>query len=285
MEKKIVLKVNDSNKLIDILGIKLKDLSNKSIKNYIKNDMVFVNNKIEHNPNRLLDINDEIIFYFNKEEQINFDIIYEDNDIIVVNKPNGLLTIGNNKERERTLFRLVSNYVKRQSKNNKIFVVHRLDEETSGIVLFAKNEYIKNYLYTNWNNIVKVREYICIIPGKVDNNGTIESFLDYDHNQIGHSVKYKTNNYAVSNYSLIDYKNNLSLVRVLISTGKRNQIRIHMKENFRPIIGDKKYRSYYNPINRLCLHAKRLVLIYNKKEIEFDSNIPNCFIELMNKGL
>lgn len=285
MEKKVIINVECSNKLIDILVNKF-NMSNKSIKNYIKNDMVYLNNKIIKNNNIIVNKGDIITFYFNKEEKIinrKLHIIYEDKDIIVVNKDYGLLTIGNYKEKDNTLYREVSDYVKKTNKNNKIFVVHRLDQDTSGLVLFAKNMNIQEKLQSNWNDIVKERIYYCIIPGRINESGVIKSFIDYNHNQIGYSTLKDNGNYAITEYKLEKYNNNYSLVRVNILTGKRNQIRIHMKDNFRAIVGDKKYGSNINPIKRLCLHANKLSLIdpRTNKLISFESPIPNEMMDLV----
>lgn len=271
-------------KLLDLLSSIYKDYSNKRIKQLIKYNYIYVNDKIENNSSRVLNIND-IVFIKLTDEEISLDIIYEDNDIIVINKPSGLLSISNKKEKERTAFRYVSDYLKKKDKTSKVFVVHRLDEATSGVLMFAKNIKIQKKLQSRWNDIVTKRKYYCILPGKVKEKGRIESYLTMNHNQIVHSTKDKTKgNLAITNYKLVKESNGYSLLEVCIETGRRNQIRVHMSENFKPILGDTKYGSKENPINRLALHASSLSLIdpRTNKEITFTSSIPKEMIDLLN---
>lgn len=271
-------------KLLDLLSTIYKDYSNKRLKQLIKYNYIYVNDKIENNSSRVLNIND-VVFIKLTDEEIALDIIYEDNDIIVINKPSGLLSISNKKEKEKTAFRYVSDYLKKKDKTSKVFVVHRLDEATSGVLMFAKNIRIQERLQSTWNDIVTKREYYCILPGKVKEKGRIESYLTMNHNQIVHSTKDKTKgNLAITNYKLVKESNGYSLLEVCIETGRRNQIRVHMSENFKPILGDTKYGSKENPINRLALHASSLSLIdpRTNKEITFTSSIPKEMIDLLN---
>lgn len=283
-DSKIKIDVVENNTLINIISNKLKDLSNKTIKQYIKNEMVYVNGDVEKNSSRVLTKDDELIFYFKKSNLNNdLEIIYEDDDLIAINKESGLLSISNSKEKNRTAFRLVSDYVKEKDKNNKIFVVHRIDEDTSGVLLFAKNQNIQEKLQTKWNDIVKTREYYLVIPTKIKDSGRIESYLKVEKNNIVHSVKNsKDGELSITDYQLIHYNGKYSLVRVNISTDRRNQIRVHMKENFKPICGDKKYGSKDNPIGRLCLHASELSLIDPRTNnlLTIKSNIPSEFMKL-----
>ena len=167
----------DTTLLLSIANFK-SDLSHKTIKNYIKNGMVKVNNKTITNSSHPVKPNDniEISYTKNKINEYDLDILYEDNYLIAINKPDGLLSIGNDKEKEITAYRMVSDYVKKTS-NKYIFVVHRLDQDTSGILMFCKNKNIRDKMQENWNTIVKKRGYLAIVDGKLDGNGTIKSFL------------------------------------------------------------------------------------------------------------
>lgn len=284
-DKKLVLEIDKNIILMELLENNIKDYSKKTLKQYLKNNMVYVNKKIEHNPNTNLKKGDVVVFYFNKSK-VNFklQILYEDSDIIVINKPSGLLSVSNNKEKVKTAYHLVGDYLKDQNKNNKVFVIHRLDEKTSGVLMFAKSEKIKNLFQDNWNDIVKLREYFAVVPFKVPDKGRIESYLKMNHFQIVHSTGRKEEGkLAITNYEKVSYKNGLSLLKVNIETGRRNQIRVHMKENFAPICGDIKYGSKVNPINRLCLHASKLHMIdpRNKKMIKFETDIPEEILNLV----
>ena len=282
-DKKIVITVDKEIKLIDILKEKLSDASIKTLKQYFKYDKVYLNSILIHNSNLVPKVGDTLEVIFKKGNNIELDILYEDDNIVVINKPFGLLSIGNSKEKEVTAYRYVSDYVKSKDKNNKIFVVHRLDEETSGVLIFAKSETVANMYQERWNDLVSLREYYAIVPCIVKNNGTIKSHLLMNHNQIVYSSKNGEGKLAITNYEVIKCNNKYSLLRVCIDTGRRNQIRVHMSENFKPIVGDKKYGSKDNSINRLALHASCLFLKdpITSKTFEFIADIPEEFNKLV----
>ena len=276
---------HDNITLLDSIVNFKKDLSKKTIKNYIKNKMVMVNNKVITNSSYLLKDNDKIEISYDKKviPDYNLDILYEDEYLIAINKPCGLLSISNEKEKIVTAYRMVSDYVKHSSNNKYIFVVHRLDQDTSGILLFSKNEKIRDKMQDNWNTIVKKRGYLAIVDGKLNGSDTIHSFLIEDRNQFIHSSKNKQGKEAITHYSSIKCNNNYSLLQVFIDTGRRNQIRVHLSEKGYPIVGDKKYKCKSNPIKRLCLHANILEFIHpvTKKLIHIESNIPEDFKKII----
>ena len=218
-----------------------------------------------------------------KKEKLN--ILYEDKYLIVIEKPSGLLTIGTIKERENTLYKKVSDYVKKQHKSNKIFIVHRLDKDTSGIILFAKNEEIKRKLQRDWDKTI--RKYIALVEGNVTKNGIIKNYL-------GETKTLKTfitNNknlgkLAITKYYVLKNTKEYSLLNIEILTGRKNQIRVHMESINHSIVGDKKYGSKKNPIRRLCLHANYLEFIHpiTNKKIIINSNYPIIFDKLINKA-
>ncbi len=262
--------------LFEFLKFKLNNLSKNSIKNLLKNKYVFVNNKCITKYDYLLKKGDLVIIKSSND----IDIIYEDKNIIVVNKPYNLLTISTLNEKNKTLYHMVSNYVKESNKNNKIFIIHRLDKDTSGIVMFAKSEKIKNLYQDNWNDIVINRCYYAIVNGKVNNKGVIKSYLKEDKNNIVYSTKNeKEGKLAITEYEVLKEKNNKTLLNINIKTGRKNQIRVHMKENNTPILGDNKYGIKDKNIKRMYLHAYKLELInpLNKKVISFKTDIPEEF--------
>lgn len=204
------------------------------------------------------------------------DIIYEDKELLVINKPSKLLTISDGKK-NNTLYSMARSYVKKQHKSNKIFIVHRLDKDTSGIVIFAKNEKLKKYLQDNWNKITK-REYIAILEGKLKNkNGVIKEYLKETKTHKVYATKNKLGEYAETHYEVINYTNHNTLVKINIKTGKKNQIRVGFSNLGHPIIGDKKYGAKTNPLKRLGLHASSLNIIINSKNYEFICKVPDCF--------
>ena len=205
-------------------------------------------------------------------------IIYEDKDMIVVDKEAKLLTIATEKERTRTLYHYVLEYEQNKHKSNRIFIVHRLDKETSGIVLFAKNEKMKKLLQDNWSDYK--RYYQAILEGKVNKKkDTINSYITENKVFKSYSTDAKHGVLAITKYELVKTKNNLSLVNIEILTGRKNQIRVHMSEMGNPISGDKKYGAKTNIYKRLALHANKLVIVnpISKKEMVFESKFSFNF--------
>lgn len=190
------------------------------------------------------------------------DIIYEDKTMIVVNKPAHLLTIATKDEKINTLYHKVYEYEKKKNKNNKIFIVHRLDKETSGIVLFAKNEELKRRLQENWNSLATIREYYAIVEGSVKkDNDIIKEYLTEDKTLRTYKTNEKNGKLAITEYECLKRSKSYSILKINIKTGRKNQIRVAMQGINHPIIGDKKYGSTKNPLRRVCLHASHLSLL------------------------
>lgn len=278
--------IHGNERLLDILSKELDQIPLKKIKNYLKYKMVEVNGKIVTNANHITHEGDIVKVYFTKKVMptSELSIIYEDKDLIAIDKPYGLLSIGNSKEKENTAFRMVSDYIKSKNKNDKLFVVHRLDQGTSGVLLFAKNKKIKEILQKDWNSLVKKREYVAVCEGYTPKQGTIENYLKMNHFQIVHSTKDTENGYlAITHYKRLIKNNDMSLIIVDIETGRRNQIRVHMSESGYPIVGDKKYGAHTNPINRLALHASKLHIIDPRdgKILKLESSVPTAISTLV----
>ena len=209
-------------------------------------------------------------------------ILYEDKSIIIISKPSNLLTIGTNKEHNNTLYRKVSEYVKKQHKSNKIFIVHRLDKDTSGIIAFAKTEPVKRILQRNWDKTK--RKYVALVEGKVTKGDTIKNYLA----ETKTLKTYITNDKKIGKLSITKYKpikgnKEYTLLDIEILTGRKNQIRVHMESINHPIVGDKKYNSKKNPIRRMCLHATYLEFIHpiTNKRLIIEDKYPNIFDKLI----
>lgn len=274
MEKYIV---KENEILIEFLKKMFSNLSKNSVKSLLHNEKVFVNGNMTTKYNYELNIGD--VVEIREKVAKNIDIIYEDKDIIVINKPSGLLTVATEKEKNKTAYHLVMEYLKKKNKNNRIFIIHRLDKDTSGIIMFAKNERAKHLYQDNWNDIVKKRCYYAVIAGKMENKeGTIKSYLKENGNMV-YSVKDRSGKLAITEYKVLKERKNISLLDINLKTGRKNQIRVHMKENKTPILGDLKYGEKSKLINRLALHAYKLELInpVTKKLLTFEINMPNEF--------
>ncbi len=274
MEKYIV---KENEILIEFLKKIFSNLSKNSVKSLLHNEKVFVNGNMTTKYNYELNAGD--VVEIREKVAKNIDIIYEDKDIIVINKPSGLLTVATEKEKNKTAYHLVMEYLKKKNKNNRIFIIHRLDKDTSGIIMFAKNERAKHLYQDNWNDIVKKRCYYAVIDGKMENKeGTIKSYLKENGNMV-YSVKDRSGKLAITEYKVLKERKNISLLDINLKTGRKNQIRVHMKENKTPILGDLKYGEKSKLINRLALHAYKLELInpVTKKLLTFEINMPNEF--------
>lgn len=279
---KIIVKENNV-KLYEYLRKNLSNKSKNNIKSLLKNGCIIVNNKLVIKYDYLLKKDD--IIKINKKENFNnftLDIIYEDDDIIVIDKPCKILTISTKKEKEETLYRKVSDYLKKEKK--KVFIVHRLDYDTSGIIVFAKNKKVQEIYQKDWNNLAILREYTAVVEGITKNSGHIKSYLKQTKTLEVYSSNKKDGLLAITDYQKITNNDKYTLLKIHISTGRRNQIRCHMHDINHPILGDIKY----NPTDkrkRLMLHANKLILKnpITNKVIEFNSNIPEEFITLTSK--
>ena len=272
-------KVLEKGELLETLYVLFKDLSKKKIKNYLKDGGVLVNGKVVTKFNTPVKKNDIIeLSKINKtHKKSNLDIIYEDEYFFVINKPAGLLSISTTKEKEKTAYHQVREFIKSRKKNDKIFVLHRLDKDTSGVLVFVKDNTLKNLLQNNWDKYVKTREYVALVTGNVKDVDDYTCYLK----EIGPDKVIVTNKkegkIAVTSLKTINKNNKYSLVKVNIKTGRRNQIRVVLNHLGSPIVGDKKYGGIKS--NRLYLHASKLTITnpLDSKTYTFESNIPSSF--------
>ena len=211
------------------------------------------------------------------------EILYEDKFIIIVNKPSNLLTVATEKEKNRTLFSYVFDYLKQKNKNNKVFIVHRLDKDTSGIVILAKDEKTKFYLQENWDKFK--RNYVAIVNGKVEKKkGVIKSYLQETKTHLTYSVNDKNGKLAITEYEKILENKNYTMLSLNLKTGRKNQIRVQLSDMGNSIVGDKKYGIKKDPIRRMALVANTLEFIHpkSKEKIIIDIDIPNSFVNLVS---
>ena len=213
-------------------------------------------------------------------------IIFESEEFIVIDKPSGLLSVPSDTEKGRTAYRMVNDYVQQKDKHNRVFVVHRLDEDTSGVLMFAKNPKIKDILQKEWNNIVLARGYYAVVEGIMDKPQ--DTYIDYlkenSLNLMYITSDKKTGKKCVTQYKVLKSNKNYSLLDVNIDTGRKNQIRVQLGHRGHHVIGDDKYGEPADPIKRLGLHAYKLKFVHpvTKKIYEFKSNIPAEFTKLVN---
>ena len=276
--------VNKDSLLLDYLYENL-DMPKKRVKQYLTHGSIYVNNskvtkydyKLIKGMNIIIDTNAK-----NKLE-LPFEIVFEDDHIIVVNKPSGLLTIATNKEKEKTLYHIVREYLLSKDKFAKVFIVHRLDKDTSGIVVLAKDEKTKNKLQENWQEFVTLREYVAVVHGKLKNKeDKIIQYLKETKTNLVYVSRDKEGKEAITNYKVIKENDDYSLISINIETGRKNQIRVAFQSINHPILGDKKYGEK-DDFERLYLHANRLKMYYPeiKKDILFEVSTPNEFKKII----
>ncbi|MBQ6497264.1 MAG: RluA family pseudouridine synthase [Bacilli bacterium] len=281
------LVVKKEGELLDYLYNNL-DMPKKRIKQYLTHGAIYVNNNKTTKYNYKLIPGMKIVIDTDSKgkAELPFDILFEDDHIIVVNKPSGLLTIATEKEKDRTLYHIVREYLVSKDRNAKVFIVHRLDKDTSGIVVLAKDMKTKNKLQENWNDFVSLREYTAIVHGHLKNKeDRIVQYLKENKTNLVFPVKNGDGKEAITNYKVIKENSHYSLVSITIETGRKNQIRVAFNTLRHPIVGDNKYGDMKDDKSRLYLHANRLKMYYPelKKDILFETSIPSEFKKLMNK--
>ncbi len=214
-------------------------------------------------------------------------VLFDDQDIIVVNKSSGLLTMSTESEKEKTAYYLLNDYVKKGNSRsrNRVFIVHRLDRDTSGTVVFAKNPDSKNFLQDNWANFSKT--YFAVVQGHLaEKEGVIESYLAENSAYKVYSVKDpEDGKYSKTQYKVIKENAKYSLLEIKLHTGTKNQIRVHFSEIGHPVVGDKAYGTIEKGILRLALHAASLEIIhpYSKKAMKFEAQMPVYFNTLLGE--
>ncbi|MEA3469333.1 MAG: RNA pseudouridine synthase [Thermodesulfobacteriota bacterium] len=213
-------------------------------------------------------------------------VLYEDHDILVVDKTNGLSTVSNAKDRENTAYYLLTDYVRKGNKKskNRIFIVHRLDRDTSGVIVFAKNEKAKHSLQAEWQRFKKT--YSAVVHGILpEKQGVISSYLAENSIHKMYSVKdSEKGKLAQTAYKVLQESKKYSLLAVDLLTGRKNQIRVHFADKGCPVVGDKKYGVKEKGIKRLTLHAASITIVhpYTKEEMTFEARIPGYFYSLVS---
>lgn len=214
-------------------------------------------------------------------------MVYEDDDIIVVEKGYGLLSMGTDKVKEGTAYSILREYVKWSDPRNKIFIVHCLDRDTSGLMMFAKNAEAKETMQHNWNNMVLDRTYVCVVEGYLDKpEGTVKSWLNENSRHEVYSTpepESVDSKLAVTRYRTIASGHGYTLLEVSLDTGRKNQIRVHMHDLGHPIAGDRRYGARTSPIHRLALHARTLRFAHpmTRQEMNFSTPIPSSFLSMV----
>ena len=279
--------VNKSCELLEFLLETLKGQSRNSVKSLLTNHHVSVDGAPISQYNFKLAKGDVVIISktpIHKKTRSNLPIIFENEEFIVINKPSGLLSIASDKEKGSTAYRMLTDYVQQKDKHNRIYVVHRLDEDTSGVLMVAKNEKIRDLLQEKWNDLVSKRGYFAIVEGQMkEKQGTVKSYLKKNsQNMMYSSKKAGDGQLAITHYKVLAETDKYSLLDVNIDSGRKNQIRVHLGDLGHHVIGDDKYGNPSNPIKRLGLHAYELDLEHpvTHKQMKFKAPMPKEFLSL-----
>ncbi|HET7434831.1 MAG TPA: RluA family pseudouridine synthase [Thermoanaerobaculia bacterium] len=279
--------IDEPTELLDALSTLFPDSSKTTLRQMLQAGRVRVNLEIEKNARRELAAGDAIEVATKTTQRAlppELTLLHEDEHVIVVLKANGLLTVPTERERETTAQAYLNTYLGARGEE-RIHVVHRLDRETSGVLVFAKHFAAREALKEQFAEHSTDRLYVAIIEGKLDEpNGTIASHLREMRDLKMVSVKpHPEAKYAVTHYKTVKTARGYSMLEVTLETGRKNQIRAHLSEAGHPIIGDVMYGSTVNPIGRLGLHAKRLGFTHPKtaKRLVFEAPVPNAFTRLM----
>lgn len=260
----------------------------KLLKAVLKDRQVSVEGKTVTQFDYVLIPGQDVVVSWEKSKAVShpreLNILHIDEDIIVIDKAAGLLTIATDKEKRRTAYSMLSTYVKTENPDNKIFVIHRLDRETSGLLMFARSEAVKLQIQETWNTTISERTYIGVVEGEVEpSEGTITSWLTESSAFIVYSSKNdKTGKKAVTHFKKIDGTKDLSLLEINLETGRKHQIRVHMQDINHPIVGDKKYGAGANFMGRMALHAMVLSFTHPRtgEVCRFDTGVPAKFKQL-----
>ena len=289
--KETNLKVAEPTELMTFLLSKMGGMSRNSIKSLLAHRQIMVNKKVTTQFNLPLQPNDLVTVTSGRGNtelsHPKLRIIFEDEYLIVVEKKEGLLTVSTGDTDETTAFSILKNHVKRSSPQNRIYVVHRLDRETSGVIMFAKSKEVQFTMQENWHRIVTRRIYVALVEGNVEKEkDTIVTWLTENEKslKIHSSDSDNGGQQAITHYRKVKSNDQFSLLEIELETGRKNQIRFHMQGIGHPVAGDKKYGANRSPIDRLGLHARLLAFYHpvTTEIVSFETPVPRTFLSIFH---
>lgn len=288
VERETRLQTEQPAELMTFLIEALPGQARNNIKSLLTHRQVMVDGEVVTQYNHLLQPGQEVLINWaltrDKEDNKSINIIYEDAEIIVIDKPAGLLTIATDAEKVRTAYHQLTDYVRISNPEHRLFIVHRLDRDTSGVMLFAKNEEVKKRFQDNWKELMVERAYIAVVEGRVGKKeGTVKSWLLETKTKLMYSAAQPGEGLeAITHYKVLMDNAKYSLLEIHLETGRKNQIRVHMKDIGHSIAGDHKYGATANPIGRLALHASVLAFRHpvTNEVMRFETEVPKKFSRL-----
>ncbi len=292
MQRKIksllTFKVVEPAQLIAFIMEKMHGMSRNRAKALISNRVVLVNNAITTHPLAELKPGDVVQLDRSKHKKSfhckELDIVFEDPYLFIIDKHPGLLSMSNN-SRQQTVQTVLNRYLEKGGGRNTSHLVHRLDRDTSGLMVYAKDVQTQQSLINSWQQLVSDRRYLALVEGEFEQTrGRIQSWLTEDKKFVTHSSPVDNGGkYAVTHYNVLASSNGYSLVECELETGRKNQIRVHMADLGHPVVGDRKYGSAEDPMRRLGLHAYMLCFTHpvTGKHMRFETPVPFCFEKLL----
>ena len=284
------LTIKEDGTLLATAAALLPDHKPTKLKSMLKHNQLAVNGV----PSRQFDLavhaGDQLWVNFDRSFQVfshpRIKLVYEDNDIIVVDKGYGVLSTAAGKPSDDTVYNIIKKYARGFSDKANVYVVHRLDRDTSGLMLLTRTKQARDKLISNWNNMVIERKYVAVVEGDVAQpEGTIKSFLaeNPDTFEMYSTDDKKVGRLAVTKYRLLKQGKRFAMVELEIKTGRKNQLRVHMQDMGNPVSGDRKYGGHPSPINRIALHATVLSFVHpiTGKAVTFNSPFPDNFKKLV----
>ena len=274
--------------LIAFIMEKMHGMSRNRAKALISNRVVLVNNVITTHPLAELKPGDVVQLDRSKHKKSfhckELDIVFEDPYLFIIDKHPGLLSMSNN-SRQQTVQTVLNRYLEKGGGRNTSHLVHRLDRDTSGLMVYAKDVQTQQSLINSWQQLVTDRRYLALVKGEFEQTrGRVQSWLTEDKKFITHSSPVDNGGkYAVTHYDVLASSNGYSLVECELETGRKNQIRVHMADLGHPVVGDRKYGSDEDPMRRLGLHAYMLCFTHpvTGKHMRFETPVPFCFEKLL----
>lgn len=281
--------VKEKNTLLAFLFSILSDQSKSAVKSMLSNRQITINGRTTTQFDEPLAPGDEVGINYQRGtadfRHPMLKIVWEDDYLIVVEKRSGLLSMATAKEKERTAYHLLSEHVKKSDLHNRIFILHRLDKETSGVMMFAKDRTTQNNMQNNWNDVITRRTYLAVVEGYPERDSDL--ITTYLTENAGMKVYVSDSGQeAVTRYKLLKSNGNYSLLELDLETGRKNQIRAHMESIGHPVAGDIKYGAQSNPAGRLMLHASNLNFIHpvTNEELRFQCPCPPVFNGIVKKS-
>lgn len=283
--------VGEPASLLQFLLTKLAGKGRNKVKGLLTHRQIAVDGKIATRHDQAL-VPGQVVSILNvrrpdKSTMHGIRILFEDASLIVVDKPPGLLSIATEEERELTAYFILTEYVRHDNAKARIHIVHRLDRDTSGVMMFAKTEEVQQALQNNWKDAVSERSYIALVEGIVTpEKQKLESWLQETKTKTMYVGKPGEGFKAVLHYKVLETAHDYSLLEVRLETGKKNQIRVQLQSIGHSIVGDKRYGSKRNPLGRLGLHARVLGFIHpvTGEQLRFETPIPAGFRRVMATG-